>query len=486
MVKFIYRFRSFIIVLCIVCFLPFSYCNTKAYAIGIDTPLEIAAGVLLSPEIAGALAVAGIGYTGYYLYSNYSDDVKDYLMTEILNYGIDKTISIYSDGSGHDYAGLTNDGLNFIQSKANDLKKGSSLPVSTGKTTSNTTPHSLDPFMSNGFYMQPYNLSVGVYTTFNVSYGDKLSFYYYDNFGAYKQSSSYTPTADCEISFQTYIDSSNRALLGLRASFDGGSTWRDVNTEVSTKTSGYMVFLGYNTVSNTVYVPSSSAISGDGIEGNASDSVQGTVAVPISGQYDSSKGETVYAPIDGSTTATVVNGLNVKTGTNTGTGSGTGTGTDASFWSELWDWLEKIYKGIIDIPAAIGALPGLIVTSIESALSYTFVPTATDFSDFNDSLQNDVKAKFPYSMDILKSLEVGADEFTDIHVNIWGHDCIIVSAQFVNSNISWVRIVTSCFWLFLLVVYVWRKINAVLGGGDINSTTVYAPTGGGSGPPSVM
>ncbi len=480
MVKFIYRFKSFIIFLCIVCFLPFSYLNTKrANADAISSVIALTTGGFISAEAIPILIAAAIPLVGYEVYEKYKDDFLNYIIANLGTDFIEAYCHIYQDSAGATYAGIDSAGLDELQNMLSNFSSSSAIVPEPISSTDNTISGTPQPYMLNGFYMNPIlfkyiNNFQTPYEKFTVKYGD--TFYCQLSYNGVSKTNSFTPLGDTTVFIWQNSDTFFISYL-TSTSFTNLLTWTLYNSNV-------YIDYGYYTTSKTVYVPASSTISGTGIDGSASDKVgSSVVAVPISGQYDSSKGDIVYAPIDGSTNATLVDGLNVKTSTQTGTG----TGTDASYWSQLWDWLRQILDGVKSIPEALEGLPADIASAIGTLLQSLFVPTSADFTDFYDDIQNDVQVKFPYSLSILNSLKVGADEFTDIHVNIWGHDCVIVSAQFVNNNISWIRVVTSCFWLFALVVYIWRKINSVLGGNDVNSTTVYAPNnGGGSGPPSVF
>lgn len=476
-------FKKFIICVCIVGLLF----GTLRPRIAKANPIAIGAVEFVEGSLGGVVS-GGAGYAGYDIIERYKKEASDFIIKKSLSTLTNTFFKFYSDSSGQKYVGIDGSGLDELQSMLEDMRHSSyeGIPVFTNKTTSNTTVSSNEPFMLNGFYMKRYSgtSSAVDYDKFSVNYGDSLSIQFYST-NSYS-SSVITKTFLATDDMICRFTASSKGTTFFYYSYDKGTTWYSFNEGVFSRV-GDSVFIGYKTVSNSVYVPSSQVITGNGIDGKSSDSVgDGIVAVPISGQYDSTTGQKVWAPIDGAN-------VGVKTGltaidsskVDSDSGTDTGSGTDAGFWSTLWGWLEKIYKGIISIPGAIEALPGEIATSFENALQYVFVPTATDFSDFYNDIEGDVQSKFPYSVSILNSLEVNADEFTDIHVTIWGHDCVIVSAQFVNNNISWIRVVTSCFWLFSLFVYVWRKINSVLSGGDVNSTTVYAP-GGGSSPPSVI
>lgn len=472
-------FKKIIICFCIVGFL-FSPLRPKPVnaVVGVDDCIVIGGVLVTTYVVVLALEKAG-AFQGFDIDSNYSGDFRNYLSEKVLALSaaeIAKYFFTAKDSSGNDYVSLSSYGYDYSYQVHYDLIHDSPIykfEHSTDLVTSNTDKTQFVPFMLNNYYMTPYHFSNGVaYTTFEVNLGDTLYFQY---------------SNDCKNFYQkTYVASVYNTVrlyqdgVYLRLQYYNGSSWVSSSSVGNCSTSSDVAF-GYYTTSNTVYAPSTDVVT---TGGNVVDIGDSAVAVPISGQYDSASGQTIYDGIEGGT-ANAISGLKASDLSIT-TPIDTGTGSDASFWSELWDWLEKIYNGIRSIPGAIEALPGEIATSFENALQYVFVPTATDFSDFYNYIEDDVKLKFPYSVSILNSLEVNADEFTDIHVTIWGHDCVIVSAQFVNNNISFIRVVTSCFWIFSLFVYVWRKINAVLNGGDVNSTTVYAPGGGGSGPPSVI
>lgn len=111
---------------------------------------------------------------------------------------------------------------------------------------------------------------------------------------------------------------------------------------------------------------------------------------------------------------------------------------------------------------------GNFITALTKMLTDLFVPTAGIFENFFNDLSLNIKNKFPYSPNILNSLKVSADEFGDIKA----FGGVIVSAKFIKDNISFIRTVTSCFWIFALFVYIWRRINSILNGGGQDRTEI--------------
>lgn len=130
--------------------------------------------------------------------------------------------------------------------------------------------------------------------------------------------------------------------------------------------------------------------------------------------------------------------------------------------------LGDILKALLNILQFLKDMIGNFITALTKMLTDLFVPTAGIFENFFNDLSLNIKNKFPYSPNILNSLKVSADEFGDIKA----FGGVIVSAKFIKDNISFIRTVTSCFWIFALFVYIWRRINSILNGGGQDRTEI--------------
>lgn len=462
----------------------------RAEAIDLPEAFAIAGGIAVSPEVLGAVAVAGLACYGLYVASPYLDDFKNYVESQFAGLATSAVMdycAYYQDSDGNSYAGLTDDGLSYVHA----LSQSDSVPLKSKSTTN--TDSSSGSYEYNGFYMQSYTLSTvlgTVYTSFHVPVTDTLNVMF-----TYPQNPTYSPntysiSATDLSSFSDFgsyvyyrvavatIVSGSPHYTKLQYSTDG-STWYNCPNTVNISSSSTVFYFGYNTTSNTVYVPASQVLD----NGDVVDVGDGTVAVPISGQYDSSN-NTVYKGIEGAN-AGVVNGLVAKTGTNTGTGDGTGTGSDASYWSQLWDWLKEILDGVKSIPEALEGLPADIASAIGSLLQSLFVPSDTFFTDEFNKMKAPIINSFPNDLNVLNSLDDNSFEFDDIHISyspfsgLPGIDAVIVSASTVHQYIDYIRGATSCLWVFLLLLYIWRKINYFFSGNEIIQPTIYSGHGGG-------
>lgn len=493
------KVKCFFTVLLISAYLPFSYFNCQradAVVGGDDAVIAVCGGVTIGTyAVATAVGFALVAGGCYLAENTDSTDIK-YIADGMVQDGeASKAFAVQTLATGEKVLSWTADGISYLGNKISSMLTTGSFPVT------------LDS--SNSFSLGDISITssdttfvpIGPSFTLNNSDSARVAVNYIESSG-----SSYTASIVntdyssavfqiCYVFNNTYgpelgictggkietavpiarWDTTSLSLTGVSVSLPTGSV---CNYPTSKDLSNY----NQNTASDVL---GSSSTAGDG-----SIDFQPKTGIPLTGSDvvgSDGTSSTVYSPSVDMPYGDSWSDTGSVAIPTTATGTQTGTSTDTSFWTSLWDWLQKILDAIESIPTAIQSLPNEIITSVETALADVFVPQSTDFTDFYNDLSNDVQAKFPYNIDILKSLEVGADEFTDIHITIWGHDCVIVSAQFVNNNISFIRIVTSCFWLFALLVYVWRKINSVLGGGDVNSTTVFTGNGGGgSGPPSLF
>lgn len=347
--------KRLVLVLSLFTFLSFSYNQVRANAdVGLLTIGAEAVGV----DVAAPL-VLGIGvlYLGYKVYDAYGDDVKSFINKEVLSLrssAVNAYFKHYKSSDGSDYIGLTDDGVNWAQSEITSYSSKTAIPHDVSGSVTNPFESSSSPkdFEYDGYLMHPYALLANgsIYNTFMISSGDTLSGY---------AGNSGSSAASIQTKFtHTNMSTSNeyirfrqltQQIYCVEYSSDG-SSWSSISNLYSNP--GYYNTIGYSTTSNTVYVPGSQVFINTGSTGSLSSTE--TMAIPISGQYDSTKGETVYNAIDGAT-ATAVSGLTAKDGSTTGEGTGAGTGTDTQtgFWDSLWDWLKNIIDGIRAIPKLI-------------------------------------------------------------------------------------------------------------------------------------
>lgn len=143
-----------------------------------------------------------------------------------------------------------------------------------------------------------------------------------------------------------------------------------------------------------------------------------------------------------------------KTETETGTETGTGTGTETGV-------ISNVLNGLYDI--------------IVSAFKYLFVPPQDLVSNEFSSVKEGLMDKYSNDLGVIKALSVTPDSFGDICINtgslnLWkginggNTEVTIISAKSVNDHIGFIRIVTSMFWMFLLVVYVYNQIYFLIRG----------------------
>ncbi|UYZ36005.1 hypothetical protein OD350_28175 [Clostridium beijerinckii] len=338
-------FKRFILSFCVLSIFTLSLRPHIAKA----NPIAIGAVEFVEGSLGGVVG-GGAGYAGYDIIERYKKEASDFIIKKSLSTLTTSFFKFYSDSSGQKYVGIDGTGLDELKAELDSLvHSNGSISVSTTQTTSNTSHSS--PFMLDGFYMKPYSFystsSNYVYDSFKINQGDTLNVCMYSSYAPNSiVKYSFTPTEDEWIRF------SNKYSYLMQTSFDN-STFSNYSPSYLSLSSTCSIYIGYNTVSNTVYVPASQVITGNGIDGKASDSVgDGVVAVPISGQYDSTTGQKVWAPIDGANVG-VMTGLTAIDSTKVGSNVGSGTDTQTGFWDSLWDWLKNIIDGIKAIPTLI-------------------------------------------------------------------------------------------------------------------------------------
>lgn len=366
-------FKKFIICFCIIGILF----GTLRPRIAKANPIAIGAVEFVEGSLGGVVS-GGAGYAGYDIIERYKKEASDFIIKKSLSTLTNTFFKFYSDSSGQKYVGIDGSGLDELQSMLEEMRHSSyeGIPVFTNKTTSNTTVSTKEPYMANGFYMVPYSFSFGkVYDSFSLSSGDTIDFYIYDDMpdsasNAYKytQTGSFTANKSCTVKFSTFPDSHKTWFQYSYDDVKWDSVFGSNNLQYIWNGVGSTVYIGYKTTSNTVYVPSAQVITGNGIDGKASDSVgDGIVAVPISGQYDSTTGQKVWAPIDGANIG-VKTGLTAIDASKVDAGSGTDTGsntlTQEAVRDAVRDGIGDSTVGDLDIPSDV---PRLDFTPLEVA-----------------------------------------------------------------------------------------------------------------------
>jgi hypothetical protein len=125
-----------------------------------------------------------------------------------------------------------------------------------------------------------------------------------------------------------------------------------------------------------------------------------------------------------------------------------------------------------------------IVQAIKDALEWAFVPSDTFWIEKFNEIKLPIMEKFPQNITILNALAVGGDSFNDISMSAFygegnqSDSAVVVKAKYINDNIEWLRSATSCIWLFLLFVYVWKRVNGLLAGTNDYSVSQIRQNGG--------
>ncbi|NYC05780.1 putative heme/steroid binding protein [Clostridium beijerinckii] len=321
--------------------------------------------VVLCLEKAGA-------FQGYEFDQDYSTSVRDYLSKKVLSLSaaeIAKYLFTAKDSSGSDYVALSSDGYDWSQDDVwPDATKNPiyQMEHQLSNTTSNTSTSSSDPYMDDGFYTVPYLFkSAGsvLISPFLVKKGDTINFHLrcYDG---NVSNASFTPVDDCYIRLIQLKNPYN--TVNFQYSYDN-SYYTIVPDAYCYTDENHHTGAGYNTTTNTVYVPASDVITNTGsTTAIGSDQV---VAVPISGQYSTDGTTKIYDGIDGGV-ANAVSGLKASDLANTGSNTGEGTQTGANTLTQeavrdaVRDGIGDSTVGDLDIPNDV---PRLDFTPLEVA-----------------------------------------------------------------------------------------------------------------------
>ena len=155
----------------------------------------------------------------------------------------------------------------------------------------------------------------------------------------------------------------------------------------------------------------------------------------------------------------------VSTGTDTGVDSDT-----AGFWQTLWNWLQKIFNGILAIPQAI-------IDGITVVLEYLFVPDLTGVQELVDVYSH----KFNWVSDLYVFFEDFVDRLTcneppKIPINLdnaeskydWGGETYVLDMSwYARYKDSVDTILSGILWIFFLW-RLFRRIPDIISGVGIN------------------
>jgi len=314
-------------------------------------------GALIATSAIVSIMIKAGHFSGYDVVSGYDVDIKTYLTNKILTLSAFELLKYFAtseDSSGQLYVEMTNEGYTWNKTDwavfDASAKEFHNFERSLNSTTDNTvtpTPTVMNPFMLDGYYMQPHKYVDGeVWDTFIVKAHDILSYCMVSSSSPTTVvKGTFTPVSDCYVRYGIY-DNGN----WMNVSYDG-ITYKGFSPSTLYVTSTSVVSVGYDTVSNTVYIPGSTVVKDTGIEtGVATGS---TVAYPISGQYSNETGSTVYTGIDGGV-ATVVSGLTAKDLSKTATGEASTTGelTESAVRDAVRDGVKDATSTTFDVPAS--------------------------------------------------------------------------------------------------------------------------------------
>lgn len=469
------KFKRFIIFFCICGLFTYSLRPQPVYAVfgADDAVVGTVAGVTITSGMVevmlGSLAVAG----GALIYANTdSATIKDIGSAMVSGGMVVKSFGVQTLDTGQKVLTWTKDGLDWVGQKISDLMGKGSVSTPVGSLTLTYSPQLIDTLKkatSTTYISAPVTFPARAIVKCRVDGAIGYSTFIIG-------SDTYTRQAEIRwlsrgavgislgpISTQ-FVDSSGNVASIEDLTINGQSVC--VDQPISDN------FKKYNQQT------ASDVVGGSATSGTGSISYYPKVGIPIAPTGSSaSDGTPIYQPtIDvpyGKSLPDVGTIPIPKVGDTTGdttapdtTGEQTG---DKTFKIPILGDILDILRKILEF---LKTLVSTLIDALKTLLCDVFVPSDTLFPDFFGDLQNRIKAKFPYSINILNSLAVGADEFNDITINWYGTTCVIVSASFIKSNIGFIRGATSCFWIFCLIVYVWRKINGVLGGGGTDKTQI--------------
>lgn len=128
------------------------------------------------------------------------------------------------------------------------------------------------------------------------------------------------------------------------------------------------------------------------------------------------------------------------------------------------DILRDILDAIRNIPRFIQELPQKLIDLLKDLLKELFIPTEQFLEDQFNQIKDDMIVKYDNDLNVLESLNVDAEEFTDVKMNWHGQEVTVLSAQPIRDNIAWIRMATSCFFVFLLLIYVYNQIYFLIRG----------------------
>ena len=445
-------FKKFIISFCVFGFI-FSFVRPQTtYAVtGVDDVIVVG-GVVVTSEMIATLIGGTLICGGAAIYANTDSSDLKYLADGLIKTGEGaKYIATQIDNAGKEFLTWTSDGIKYISDSIAGMQ---SIGYFNTGSSSITLPSTIGPAgttVSAGYLTG----SASVQVVYGAGYSKLIPNNVELVFNAWSTS---TVVLD-------YRDINTGKTLGTAATSNPIS----LSVPISFKISDGVKSFSSQTATGVI---GSSSTSNDG-----SICYQPSIGVPLTntGSVDANTGAKVYTPDVsipyGKTLPDIQKDLGITYPTVTDTPidvpvDTTGT-IDASTGVLSIPILGDILKALLDILQFLKDMIGNFVSALTKMITDIFVPTDTFFNDEFNKLKAPVVAKFPHNLDILNSLKTDGFSFSDIKITIMGVTGVIVSAKFVNDNISLIRALTSCFWVFLLIMYVWRKINQFLTGNEV-------------------
>lgn len=186
----------------------------------------------------------------------------------------------------------------------------------------------------------------------------------------------------------------------------------------------------------------------DNVRTGINDMAQGlTNGLDAVGSTVAGWGQNILTGIDVGNAAIAGGLTNVWTGVTEGVGA-------------IGDGLTRVWERVGDIPAAIAAVPGDIVTSLTDLI----VPTAAQTAE-NDSNMSHTKellvSKFDWirvPIEEIKSLYGQRKSFFDVSINIMGQKIVLIPANYAPT-VAIVRNVMSGTMIMSTIIFIYRRIQ---------------------------
>lgn len=444
-------------------FFCFLFSNFNSYRAKAIAPVAVVAGLEISGEAIVALSAVTLVAGGAVVdYANGTDSklLKKFGDDLIATGQASQYLGVQINSAGDKILTWTTDGLSWLKS---ELTSVGSSPFSNGSIGSYSCPFNSSNTLSK-LLTTIGTISLSPYQSYTLTGSD---WSYVGNRRYSSSSVTYTIKSDQYYNSQLSVElwsSDGSAFLGNLHNFTIGGDY-SFSLDVSLSPVPSHLLNDYSVCPDVIGFSTSKDSTGA--------DVLPSTGVPLTGSVDDT-GTTVYNPSVpipyGKTWGDISADLGI-TYPNTDTGTGvidtptTGTVSDTGVLSI--PILGDILKALLDILQFLKDLIGNFITALTKMITDIFVPSDTFFTDEFNKLKTPVVAKFPQNLDILNSLKIDGFQFSDIKVTIMGATGVIISSRFVNENINFIRAITSCFWVFLLVMYVWRKINQFLTGNEV-------------------